>query len=62
MAKKRKKKKGKEKSFSPTSFKKSLRQSTHPIPSKKVEETDKKYDRKKSRDDEGKEIQRSLEE
>jgi len=58
MAKKRKRNKHKSKSATSSSFKKSLRHSTHPVPSEKVEETEKKYDRKKSK----KEIVRSVEE
>ena len=58
MAKKRKRNKHKSKSETSSSFKKSLRHSTHPVPSEKVEETEKKYDRKKSK----KEIVQSVEE
>lgn len=42
------------------SLKKSLRQSTHPIPSEKVESDEKKYDRRRSKDELKKEIKRAL--
>ena len=62
MAKKRKRNKHKSKSEPSSSFKKSLRHSTHPVPSEKVEDTEKKYDRKKSIKEIKKEIIRSVEE
>ena len=62
MAKKRKQNKHKSKSATPSSFKKSLRYSTHPVPSEKVEETEKKYDRRKLKKEVKKEIVRSVEE
>ena len=62
MAKKRIQKKHKSKSATSPSFKKSLRHSTHPVPSEKVEETEKKYDRRKSKEKIKKEIIRSVEE
>ena len=62
MAKKRIQKKHKSKSAASPSFKKSLRHSTHPVPSEKVEETEKKYDRRKSKEEIKKEIVRSVKE
>jgi len=62
MAKKRIQKKHKSKSATSPSFKKSLRHSTHPVPSEKVEETEKKYDRRKSKKEVKKEIVRFVEE
>ncbi len=58
MAKKRKKGKGK-KGASSGSFKKSLRQSTHPVPAEKVEGGGKKYDRKEEKEKLKEEIDRS---
>ena len=54
--------KHKSKSATSSSFKKSLRHSTHPVPSEKVEETEKKYDRRKSKKEVKKEIVRFVEE
>jgi len=62
MAKKRKKNKHKPKSATSSLFKKSLRHSTHPVPSEKVEDTEKKYDRRKSKKEVKKKIARSVEE
>ena len=60
MAKKRKKQKGKKKIASSGLFKKSLRQSTHPVPTEKTEEVGKNYDRKKAKGTLKEEIDRSL--
>tara|TARA_B100001245_G_scaffold90257_1_gene65218 strand:+ start:1293 stop:1481 length:189 start_codon:yes stop_codon:yes gene_type:complete len=62
VGKKRKKQKHKSKSATSPSFRKSLRHSTHPVPSEKVEETEKKYDRRKSKEEIKKEIVRSVKE
>ncbi|MAG21368.1 MAG: hypothetical protein QF613_01890 [Candidatus Marinimicrobia bacterium] len=41
-------------------FRKSLRQSTHPIPGEKVEESEKKYDRGKTKKESQKDIDAEL--
>lgn len=55
-----KKKKRKKKRPAKGRFHKSLRQSTHPIPTKKVEESEKKYDRGKTKKESEKDIDAEL--
>jgi len=59
MAKKRKKRGRKKKDAFSSSFKKSLRQATHPVPAEKVEGTGQKYDRNEAKEQLKEEINRS---
>jgi|TARA_B100001750_G_C15382037_1_gene532963 hypothetical protein len=60
MVEQRKKKRSNNNKTSSKSFKKSLRQSTHPVASEKVEPDSKKYDRKHSKKEAQQNIERDL--
>tara|TARA_Y100000590_G_scaffold75685_3_gene83587 strand:+ start:17544 stop:17732 length:189 start_codon:yes stop_codon:yes gene_type:complete len=59
MAKRQKKRARNKKGSSSSSFKKSLKQATHPVPAEKIEGTGKKYDRKESKEQLKEEIDHS---
>ncbi len=60
MVEQRKKKRSNNNKTSSKSFKKSLRQSTHPVAPEKVEPDSKKYDRKHSKKEAQQNIERDL--